>query len=528
MEYENEPTLRDLMDLVRRGLASAVVAAIALGVAAYLLTGLQTPIYEAQATVLTSSQDPNQRDFGTTLVTAPTLDIESYVTAATSRPVLADAYERATGRAPDRTQLRDLQKATVVRAEQANASSTMRLLVSDENPRVARDLANALADALVAWDVQRATRSLETIIDSLEAQIEAIDAELGVAAASDAPANGATTSGLERARADLTLQLSSARALRSAAVGRIEPMEPAIAPTIPVSPSPLRSSVLAAALAVFLVYGLLLLREALDTRIRSVDALARATGLPVLAEFPMVKSGRRSLPREAASYLRTSVDFATTDAHPKVVLVTSTHSAHGKSSIAMALAESYARQVDRVLLLDADLRKPVLAQEYGLVRGSSSTMRQSLDDPDEATVTHIHIARDTGFDLIASFEAAPDPAELLGHGFRRLLDRMAPDYDVIIVDSAPILPVADALTIAPYCTGVLFAVSLKDTDRKAVGGAIQLLRRLNVRLLGTVATNLTAEGRSRSMGYGYGYGYGPSDQVAMTHAPKPRPRPRSS
>ena len=304
-----------------------------------------------------------------------------------------------------------------------------------------------------------------------------------------------------RTRAELQLQLSSARALRTAAVGRLELLERAEAPRERVAPRPTRNAALAALLAVFFTYGLLLLRDALDTRVRGPEDLAKITELPVLAEFPRVATGRRGLPMEAASYLRTAVSFATHDVHPKVILVTSTGAGHGKSSVSMALAESFARQHYMTLLIDADLRKPVIGREYGLSFLEHQSLRDALEDIGNATPTRLRITDDVEFDVLPSYEAAPNPTELLANWMRPLLDRMRPHYDVIIIDSAPVLPVADALTVAPHASGVVFTVSVPDADRRSVQNGIELLRRVGVKVFGTVAANIPP-GRRGSGGYG--------------------------
>ena len=501
MDHDNEPTLRDLIALLRRGLLIAFGAALIAGVATFFISRTLPPSYEARATLVASAQDPNQRDFGVTLVTAPTLDVATYQAAIRSRQVLAESLRVVTGTTPSSIAVDELDGSLTVRAEDARTSSLLRVLVRDEDPHVARDLANAIAAAAVRWDEQRATRSLETIVASLQAQIASIDAEL-TAAGADTPVEG-----LVRNRAELQLQLSSARALRTAAVGRLELLEAAEAPRERVAPRPTRNAALAALLAVFLTYGLLLLRDALDTRVRGPEDLARITDLPVLAEFPRVATGRRGLPMEAASYLRTAVSFATHDVHPKIIMVTSTDAGHGKSSVSMALAESFARQHYMTLLIDADLRKPVIGKEYGLSFMDHQSLRDALDDIGGAEPTRILIAEGVEFDVLPSFEPAPNPTELLANWMRPLLERMRPHYDVIIIDSAPVLPVADALTVAPHASGVIFAVSVPDADRRSVQNGIDLLRRVGVKVFGTVASNISA-GKRGAGGYGYGYGYG--------------------
>ena len=526
VDNDNDPTLRDLIALIRRGLVLALGAAFVAAVVTFVLSRTLPPTYEASAALLASAQDPNQRDFGVTLVTAPTLDVATYQAAIRSREVLADALRALAETVPAHLAVDGLMGALTIRAEEARVSSIIRVIVRDQEPAVARDLANAVAAAAVRWDERRATRSLETIIASLQAQIASIDAELA-AATEDAPLEGLT-----RNRAELQLQLSSARALRTAAVGRLELLEQAQAPRAAIAPRPTRNAALAGMLAVLVTYGLLLLRAALDTRVRSPEDLANLTGLPVLAEFPKVSTGRRGLPREASSYLRTAVSFAVNEVHPKVILVTSTGSEHGKSSVAMALAESFARQHFRTLLIDADLRKPVLGREYGLYVSEHPSLRDALARGVSAVTICTLASNGVELELIPSFEPAPNPTELLGNHMRPLLDRLKQDYDVIVIDSAPVLPVADALIIAPHVTGVVFAVSVPDADRRQVTNAVALLRRVGVRVFGTVATNLPHGARARGsggygFGYGYGYGYGPSASTddAETEVPPRLVRP---
>ena len=501
--HDTEPTIRDLFEAARRGIGWAVIAAALVGGLAFVLSSFAPAQYVASAALATPTQISDQRDFGVTLVTAPQLDVAAYRTAIRSWPVLAEALTQVRGAAPESAMVERLLESLTVRAEDARTSNVLHLVVREEDATLAADLANSVAAAAIRWDQQRATASLETIIRSLEAQIASIDAELE-AATSSAPVDG-----LVRTRAEYQLQLSSARALRTSAVGRLELLGPATPPSEPVAPRPLRNAVVAAFVAVFLVYAVLFVREALNTRVRDSRDLATVTGQPVLAEFHRVVSGRRGLPREASSYLRTAISFATSDVHPKIILVTSTGAGHGKSSVSIALAESFARQRYRTLLVDADLRKPVLGAEYGLVRGTHLSLVDALHDVENAHPVRLTIERDVELDILPSFEPADEPTELLANRMRPLLDRVSESYDVVVIDTAPVLPVADALTIAPHASGVLFAVSMPDAHKRQITSALQILRRLGVRMFGVVGTNISPGRRSRTtLGYGYGYGYG--------------------
>jgi capsular polysaccharide biosynthesis protein len=312
MQDDLDPMIRDVLRLMRRGLVLALVLGVLAGVAGFFVSRALPPLYEAEATLVVAALDPTQRDFGVTLVTAPALDVTTYIAAIRSRDVLVDALRSLDGASPSMEELEAVDRVLEVRAVDARVSSLVRISVRDRGASRASDLANAVAAAAVRWDAARATRALAVIVESLAAQIAAIEAEL------PASTDGALTDGLTRNRADLQLQLSSARALSAAAVGRLEVLERAAPPSSPVAPRPVRNAVVAALFAVLVVYATVFMRAALDTHPRSSEDLQSLSGVPVLAEFPLVSTGRRALPREAASFLRTAVSFALSADHPKV------------------------------------------------------------------------------------------------------------------------------------------------------------------------------------------------------------------
>ena len=371
----------------------------------------------------------------------------------------------------------------------------------------------------MAWDQARATQTLRNLALDLEGQVAALDTRLASLAA-EAGGTGGTGTGegtlsvpyasLLALRAQQATQLELTRALSDSPLGLLEPLEPAAPPTRPAFPRPLLNAAVAFILGLFGAYGALALRSALNTRVRDSEDLARVSGLPILGEFAKQASGRR-LPGERAGYLRTNLLFAT-PAEPRVILVTSPQSSEGKSSVALSVAESFARNGFRTLLVDADLRKPVLAEEYK-VRPPVPTLQDLLENPHEAykppnVAPNLH--------LVPSFKPAPAPAELLSFGFRERLNEWREVFEVIIIDSAPVLPVADTLVIAPQCSGVLLAASPGSSDQRHVRAAVELFGRVGVPLLGAVATSLPHARFGSAGGYGYGYGYG--DRLSTTEA----------
>jgi capsular exopolysaccharide synthesis family protein len=228
-----------------------------------------------------------------------------------------------------------------------------------------------------------------------------------------------------------------------------------------------------------------------------------------MAEFPKHKqpSGTYRLSREATSHLRTDVHHATADARPKIILVTSAAAGEGKTSVALSLATSFAINQIRTLLIEADMRRPVLGHVLNLSPIHHHPLQRHLENPFETegryTPASVAVNATDKLDVVPTFEPTASPAELLSYGFSACLKKWGEAYDVIIIDSPPVLPVADALTIAPLCTGAILVASMKRSDRRQVQTALSLLQRHGVRVLGTVANRVSAPPRGEAYGYAY-------------------------
>ena len=514
LEEPIELSLRDLFDFVRRGLVWAMAAAIVGVVVAYVLTSRIDPTYRAVATLLATHGDPSDTAFGGVLVTAPSFDAATYRTAILSRSVVDPAIGILAADGVDTGGRLGGQLS--VSTSGSGSATFIRLDVLAAQPERAASIANAVARAAVEWDRGRATRSLETIIVALQSQIEGIDTELAT------PLDANTRDGLTRARDDLALQVSSARALRNAAIGRLEILEAAFPIYAPVAPRPLRNAATGGLLAALLVYGARFLRQVLDPRIPTVDALAAVSGVPILAEFPLLRGRERRLSREAASYLRMNLVFDLADVHPKVILVSGYDADHGKSSVAMALAESFAVQGYKTLLLDADLRRPTIGSFYQLNRSHTVSCRDALEADVAQPPAEVRVARDATLDVYPSFEPAPNPTELLANRMAQLIQHVSRDYDVIVLDSAPLLAVSDTLAIAPSASAMLLVVSMRDADRRSVQRSLQLIRRAQVPVLGVVANMVSRRADARRDGYGHGHDHDaePVDVVAAQESPR--------
>ena len=497
---EKSISLSDLLRFVLRGLLLALIVATAAAAVAYQLSQDEPPRYETRATLFTSqsqsrqSQDP----LGRTLYTPPPVDVSIYRIAAHSKAVLGEALSTLGTPDADESQIRSLRDAILVSTVETDLSSLIHINAVGGTPEQATERANAVARALVNWDNERASDNFARVIVSLEEQIATLNSQ--IQSLRDAgEATPEQLDGFLRLQAERQEDLAYARVSGVSALGRLEPLEFATPPLVPVSPRPQFNATLAFVLGLLLAYGVQFLRQALDTRLRSADNLSEVSGLPALAEFPKLRKGVRHLPIEAVSYLRTNVLLETRHTHPKAILVTSSKSGEGKSSVAISLAESCARSELRTLLVDAELRRPVIGQYYNLNPAQDIMLNYLLDHPEaDCTPVGVQVSKTQVLHIIPSFESAASPTDLLSHGFRERLDAWRAQYDIIVIDSPPVLSVADPLIIAPLCTGTVLVTDVRTTNRRQVRSTVDLLQRVGIKLLGVVATQVTSPSQARS------------------------------
>lgn len=501
---QHEPSLDRLIPLLLRSARWVVPAALLSAAATYAILKQQPPVYESVSSLVAAQPGPlgSASSFTTPLVSVAPLDPQAYKEAALSTGVLRRALVLG-GEADDPEALAEFRRAVRVKTVDGRQSSVITLRVRDHSPARAARLANAWAAALRSWEDQRAREHFTRYRRSVEAQLEAILTEIRQARQLKDPDR---LRSLDALRGNLARDRDLARALEESVVGLLAPLEQAQVPLTPSAPRPARDGAAAGAITLFVLVGLVLLRENLVRVVRDSEEAARVSGLPVLGEFPrMPPNGRRELPAEAAAFLRTGVHHALADKHPKVILVTSPEKAEGKSSVAIALARAYARADLPTLLVDADLRKPVIHREFGIARGWD--LVESLKDFTYSVHAH---AVAPNLEVLPCLAAPENPAELLAEHWRDFLNNLVHSgrYKVIVIDSPPALAVSDALILAPHASGVLVAVSEGGTDRKRLEATLEVLSRVGARVVGLVMTNLRRTSSSGQFTYGYGYGAG--------------------
>lgn len=268
-------------------------------------------------------------------------------------------------------------------------------------------------------------------------------------------------------------------------------------------------------------------RQMFGTRIRTEADLQRVTDLPVLGKVPVQRGqDKSSAPMrvrthgsaaEAYRRIAANLKYINPDSQIRTVMVSSSLSGEGKTSVSINLALALSENFGRVLLVDADLRQPMLA-EYCQVEGSVGltnllTETTAVDDVVQAWGS---------IDILTSGMVPPNPQQLVGSdAMTELLSSMTRQYDVVVLDTAPITPVADSLALSRNVDGVVLVGSSNSTRLAQLAAAIESIQAVNGTILGLVLNRVKRERR----GGGYRYGSLPThryDDIGDVSRAQPR------
>ncbi|MEU9508888.1 polysaccharide biosynthesis tyrosine autokinase [Micromonospora sp. NPDC048170] len=268
---------------------------------------------------------------------------------------------------------------------------------------------------------------------------------------------------------------------------------PRVTPT-PVSPQPVRNFAVGTLLGLLAGVGLAILRGVADVRLRDAAGLQRTTGSPLLGEIPFESTAKsepliigesaNSARAEAIRKLRTNLRFVDVHEPARVIAVTSALQGEGKTTLSCNLAIALAEAGWRVLLVDADLRRPKVADYLGLDAGIGLT---------DVLVGDVQVGDvvqrwgDKSLLVLPSGSAPPNPSELLGSkAMADLLLALRESADIVIIDTAPLLAVTDGVVVAVQADGALLVSQQGRTSRSQVAQAARALNSVSVRLLGCV------------------------------------------
>ncbi len=516
-----EMTMRDYWHVVLRRKWLLVTAVAVTVLAAMFMVSQQSKVYEGEAQMLVRNSNgdnvfTNQQQGAQNA--ARLIDTEIRVLEGNT---VEDRVRQNLGVEGD---LPDVNGAAV------GQTDVISVKVQSHSAETAAQLANAYVDAYI--DVRReqnvngltdAATEVQKKVSDLQGQIDVLDQQIKDAGDSEKATLEAQRQLLVDQKAVFQQRLDQLQVDASVQTGAAQQVRVAEVPTGPVEPTPLRTGALALIVGLLLGLGAAFLADYLDDSLNTPDELERATGgLPVLTSVPDSPAPDKrpvalSLPNdqtvEAYRGLRTALQFVAMERTVKVIQFTSPLPGDGKTTTAANLAVLMAQAGRRVVLVDADLRRPRLHEVFG-ADGSKGLTSAMLGHPVMDLLWPVALGAGH-LEVMASGPIPTNPSETLGsQRMKAVIEELGRMFDLVIIDSAPVLPVTDAVVVAGLADAVVLVARANQTTDRQVREAVGLLERSAAPLVGCVLNGMD---QSRD-GYGYGYGY---RQGYSAYSPKP-------
>jgi capsular exopolysaccharide synthesis family protein len=502
MDQPAEPgylDLRGYLTVLRRHKWTILLVTAVAVLAALIFSFQQTPIYASTAKIAVTPPTVNQTLDNVPITTLVNMETEREIAASVSVAEIVDT-ELETPFTPDEL-LEELDVGVPTN------SQILEITYSHPDPIVAQQIAQAFADGYLEFKSDEARRDYTRLRSDILGDIEEIQANLQEAQAAFETAEEGSDESF-RAQTNIAVYRDQITSLRTQlgplSVIDIDPglvFQDADLPEEPASPNHYVNGGLALFVGLALGVGLAFLRERLDDRLQGREDLEEAIGAPTLAIVPAVEGWRKrdhaelsalTTPKgtaaEAYRTLRTNVLFMAKDGDIKTIAVTSPSMDEGKSTTAANLAVSLAQADKRVMVVSGDLRKPRLHRFYGLNNdiGVTSVLlgRAALSDA---------VQRPLGvrsLRVIASGPVPTNPSELLvSERMDAFLDQLREVADFVVLDTPPVLAVADALILAPKVDAVVIVADAAATTRGAVRHLREQLAQVGGNVVGGVFNN---------------------------------------
>lgn len=516
--------LQDYIRVLKRRKWIVIQALVVVTAAAILAAVLQTPIYSASAILLVKEQDIGSSMFGN-IIPGLSLQAERGLQTQVDLIKLRPVAERVVRRLGLNMNAGELLGRTSVGVNPQ--SNILTVTVEDPDPATAQKLANTLADEYTAWNKDLSDRQVSIARDQLYKKLKETEKNMVSIARKVDRAGGPS-----RVREDIRTQWGMATTLYGMLAEKYEQLRivqassgadaqmvaPAVRPTVPVRPNPVRNGVLGIVLGLALGVGFAFLFEYLDNTLKTKDDVDEFVKLPVLGQVPrselmsaegleyslVTATNPQSVDAEAFRMLRSNLHYLSVDKSLSSFIVTSASPEEGKTTVAGNLAVVFARAGKKTRVLSCDLRKPVLHKLFGM----DNTVGVTNVLCDKMPLSEaVRVDPKTGVEVVASGPIPPNPSELLGsRRMAEMIEQCKRECDVLILDAPPVIAVSDVLEMVPKTEGVLMVISADKTTREAAVHARGLLENVNANILGVVINNVRPE-----KGYGhyayYGDGY---------------------
>jgi succinoglycan biosynthesis transport protein ExoP len=486
-----------------------VLIVIIAGVAAYFISNLIPPVYQGETTVLVDMASSNASvDYGLVLLNSQLT--QTYSQMMTKSPVLDEVA----------TQLGLIEiNPKTISAKPISNTQLIIILSESKDPKLAADIANMIVS--VFTDQVSALQSTRYSESEINLQSQMTDIENKLATANDQLA--ATTNTAEKDRLDTMIAnysqtyaslLQSYEQVRLAEAqtrSSIVQIEPAAIPDEPVRPNKLLNIAVAAIVSGIIACGVVVGVDLLNDTVKTPEEISEKLGLSVLGvithhsrgeDIPITEAQPLSPISEAFRTLRTNVKYAGAGLENPLrsIMITSAMAGEGKTEVLVNLGIVLAQNRYRVLLMDADLRRPTLHRRLGL--DNLVGLSQIFVHPELGMSYSLQPTRITGLTALTSGDTPPNPSELLGSLLMgSILEELKNTYDILLIDTPPALAVTDSAVLAPYVEGVLLVIKPGNTNMATLRRVVNQFHQINANLLGVVLNDINL----RSTSYGYFY-----------------------
>lgn len=454
----------------------------------YVISSSLEKTYEAKTTLFVQATTVASPEFSQQ--TSVSTSSPATVARLVQTPVVADLAAKALDEPRQgRALLPYVSAALDENIGSGSDNNFLTITARSNDPQRAADVAEAFGQAVAQKRSQEVERSIDRTLRELGSERDAI-AELGQAA-----------------KLELADQIAKLRTLRGTQGGATQIVDPVQVPSSPVSPEPVRNTALAFIFSALLAIGLLPVLDRLDRKLRDPEELEDLVGAPLLAMVPDgAFPGRLPTPqvREAFQTLRAGLTYFNVDHPLNTIMVTSPGHGEGKTTVATNMAVALAQDGRDVIVVDADLRRPQVADRLGVEASVGLDAVLLGERTVEDAMVDVPAIQGGRLRVLPTVTPPPNPAILLSsERMRNLLAELAGTSDVIVIDTPPLLVVSDAMGLVKESDGVVLVARADYTTRDALVRTRDVIATASGKILGVVATATKASGL-----YGYDlYGY---------------------
>ena len=511
---------------LRRGAWIVALATLALGLLAAYISSRQESLHQATSDVFVETKNVGSAIADVQSGAEPARVLETQAAVARVPDVIRPTLSASPSKSRDPGLF--LSRSTVTADPKADI---LNFTVTDPDPQSAVRLSGRYARSYIAYRRKLDTGALTRARIEVDSELRSLQRSRGPVALSSSPVYAE----LSKRRQDLKTREVLLDSI--AVLGR--PAQEAVQ----TQPHPLRNGILGAILGFMLGIGIVLVRDLLNSRVRTVGDMEEHLGLPLLGRLleppkslrlrnELVMIATPEAPQtEAFQLLATNIEFSNLERGAKSFMIASANPSEGKSTTISNLAVTFARSGKRVVLVDLDLRRPVLHRFFNLEETPGITdvalgrawldealvavpigNQPSEDDDDEDADAPLGGV----LEVLPAGPLPPNPAEFVrSQALSDVLARLEARADLVFVDAPAMLAVSDAINLTPKVDALIVLARLPTVRTSALKELERILANAPVAKLGFIVTGAESdETFAGGYGYGYGYGYGPEPPKA--------------